>query len=162
MPLAAAARHRRSAVYRHLLVPTDGTAVAMRAAKTAIRLAAGFDARITAVHVMPPFSEQAAREVRRAVGATMTREAYRTLMARRGNAALGRIAAQAKAARVPFEQVLLTGREPSDGIVEAARDNGCDLIVMGSNARVGIERLFLGSVATEVLTHSKTPVLVCR
>ena len=71
-------------------------------------------------------------------------------------------AAQARALKVPCEEVLLTSGEPWEGIVDAARDNACDLIVMASNSRVGLERLFLGSVATEVLTHSRTPVLVCR
>jgi nucleotide-binding universal stress UspA family protein len=149
-------------IYRHILVPTDGSAISERAAKTAARLARGFGARITAVHVMEPFSERAARAIQAFAPGKMTHGEYRRVAEKRGNAALKKVAAQAKAAEVPCEQVLVTGNEPWEGIVDAARDSACDLIVMASHSRVGLERLLLGSVATEVLTHSKTPVLVCR
>ena len=50
----------------------------------------------------------------------------------------------------------------ADGIIKAAQDKGCDLIVMASHSRRGIGRLLLGSVALAVLTHSKIPVTICR
>ena len=51
---------------------------------------------------------------------------------------------------------------PAEGIIAAAKEHGCDLIVMASHGRRGIAGLLLGSETTKVLTHSKTPVLVCR
>ena len=51
---------------------------------------------------------------------------------------------------------------PSGGLLEAAGNVGCDLIVMASHGRRGVAKLLLGSQATEVLTHSPVPVLVCR
>ena len=149
-------------MYHHILVPTDGSAIAEAAAGTAAQLARGFDARITAVHVIAPFSQRAAREIAGSAPGALTADEYRRLTEKRGNAALRKVAARAAALKVPCEEVLLTSDEPWAGIVDAARDNACDLIVMASNSRVGLERLFLGSVATEVLTHSRTPVLVCR
>ena len=149
-------------MYHHILVPTDGSPISLKAAGTAAQLARGFKAKITAVHVIAPFTQRAARQVRAPTDCAMTADEYRHLTEKRGNAALKKIAAQAGEAGVAFEAVLLTNDEPWEGIVEAARDHACDLIVMASNSRVGIERLFLGSVATEVLTHSMTPVLVCR
>lgn len=148
-------------MYRHILVPTDGSTLAEAAAGTAAQLAKGLNARITAVHVIAPFSTRSAREIAGTAPGAMTADEYRSLTEKRGNAALGKVAAQARALKVPFEKVLLTSGDTWEGIVDAARDNACDLIVMGSHGRVGIERLFLGSVATEVLTHASTPVLVC-
>ena len=51
---------------------------------------------------------------------------------------------------------------PSEGILETANKNGCDLIVMASHGRRGLGRLLLGSVATKVVVHSTVPVLICR
>jgi nucleotide-binding universal stress UspA family protein len=53
-------------------------------------------------------------------------------------------------------------RFPAEGIVDCAKDKGCDLIVMASHGRRGISKLLLGSETTRVLTHSSVPVLVCR
>jgi nucleotide-binding universal stress UspA family protein len=53
-------------------------------------------------------------------------------------------------------------RFPADGILETAEQSGCDLIVMGSHGRRGLAKFLLGSQATEVLTRSKVPVLICR
>jgi nucleotide-binding universal stress UspA family protein len=75
---------------------------------------------------------------------------------------LRKVTARARRARVPVESLVLVNEAPAEAIVDAAREHGCDLIVMATSNRVGLERLFLGSVATEVLAHSSTPVLVCR
>ena len=51
---------------------------------------------------------------------------------------------------------------PAEGILEAATNIGADLIVMASHGRRGLAKFLLGSQATEVLTHSTVPVLICR
>jgi len=51
---------------------------------------------------------------------------------------------------------------PYEGIIDAARTKGCDLIFMASHGRKGVAALVLGSETTKVLTHSKIPTLVCR
>jgi nucleotide-binding universal stress UspA family protein len=51
---------------------------------------------------------------------------------------------------------------PAEGILETAKNDGADLIVMASHGRSGVQRLLLGSQANKVVTHSKVPVLVCR
>ena len=53
-------------------------------------------------------------------------------------------------------------RYTADGILEAAAQRGCDLIVMASHGRRGLRRLVLGSIANEVVTQSTVPVLICR
>ena len=51
---------------------------------------------------------------------------------------------------------------PYETIIAVAKDRGCDLIVMASHGRSGLAAVLLGSVTTKVLTHTATPVLVCR
>jgi nucleotide-binding universal stress UspA family protein len=53
-------------------------------------------------------------------------------------------------------------RFAADGIMESAAEKGCDLIVMASHGRRGLQRLLLGSVANEVVTGSTVPVLIIR
>jgi nucleotide-binding universal stress UspA family protein len=53
-------------------------------------------------------------------------------------------------------------RHPAEGILAAAQEKGCDLIVMGSHGRRGLSRMVLGSKANEVMTHSTIPVLIVR
>ena len=50
----------------------------------------------------------------------------------------------------------------AESIVEAAKKHDCDLIVMASHGRKGLQRLLLGSETQHVLTHSPVPVLVLR
>ncbi|HET8689549.1 MAG TPA: universal stress protein, partial [Methanosarcina sp.] len=67
----------------------------------------------------------------------------------------------AKAADVEVESVILEGH-PAEKIVEFAEQNGIEIIVMGTLGRTGLDRFLLGSVAENVVRHSKTPVLVVR
>ena len=75
---------------------------------------------------------------------------------------LGHVRRSAAAAGVPCSCRCAEGAFPYVEIIEAARRNRCDLIVMASHGRRGISRLLLGSVTSKVLAHSKIPVLVCR
>ena len=66
------------------------------------------------------------------------------------------------AEKVRCETLFVTNDQPWNAIVRTARSKKCDLIVMASHGRRGLAGLLLGSETTKVLTHSKTPVLVCR
>jgi nucleotide-binding universal stress UspA family protein len=68
----------------------------------------------------------------------------------------------AKSQGVTCELIHLRDQHPAEGIIATAKDKGCDLIVMASHGRRGIDRLLLGSRANEVLTHSKVPALIVR
>jgi nucleotide-binding universal stress UspA family protein len=65
-------------------------------------------------------------------------------------------------APVALEVRLVEEVTAANGIVQTAKDEGADLIVMGSHGRTGIARLMLGSVATKVVAESSVPVLVSR
>jgi nucleotide-binding universal stress UspA family protein len=75
---------------------------------------------------------------------------------------LAAAAALAAKQNVECETVHVGEMRPAEAIVEVAKERGCDLIVMASHGRRGLERLFLGSQTIEVLTFSKIPVLVVR
>jgi nucleotide-binding universal stress UspA family protein len=150
-------------MYRHILVPTDGSEVSIRAEKAAIEMAKKFGARITVAHVIAPFSPHAALgEIRAAGTQPLTKEEYEKAAQERGTAAAHRVVTRAQHAKVAADAVLETDDSPGDAIVRIANQSHCDLIVMASHSRVGIERVFIGSVASEVLTGTKTPVLVCH
>ena len=149
-------------MYRHILVPTDGSLVSARAEKAAVEMAKKLRARITVAHVMEPWSAFKPGEVRGAGTQPLSREEYEKLSLKRANNAARRVLARAKRAKVPAKAVLDTDDSPADALVRIAANEGCDLIVMASNSRAGIERIFLGSVASEVLSRTKTPVLVCH
>ena len=148
-------------MYTHILVPTDGTPLSMKAVKTAATLAARLKARITTLYVKEPFippSGEAAivlsnPEIRARCEKAMTEQAAAAL--RKAEAAVAR-------AKVKCEPISLEDPHPWEGIIRAAREQRCDLIVMASHGRRGLEGLLLGSETQKVLTHSKTPVLVCR
>ena len=153
---------RRKRSYRHILVPTDGSERSARAEKAANGLARDCNARITTVHVVAPYSPAAVTDVSGVRPRPLTAVEYQRLAEGRGRKVLRRVTARARRARVPVESALLVSAAPAEAIVDAARERGCDLIVMATSNRVGLERLFLGSVATEVLVHSATPILICR
>jgi nucleotide-binding universal stress UspA family protein len=75
---------------------------------------------------------------------------------------LNGVAEEARLAGVTCETLYLEKDHPYEAIIEAAKQRGCDLIVMASHGRTGIAAVVLGSVTTKVLTHTKIPVLVCH
>ncbi len=147
-------------MFRHILVPTDGSARSRRAAELAFALARANHARVTAFHVLP---EPAALGVIDAIPTyPQSPAAYRRAAEAAARRILERVAARAREVRVPCHTDFARAAAPWKAIVSAARAKRCDLIVMGSHARRGIEAAVVGSETRGVLTHSKTPVLVCR
>lgn len=149
-------------MYRHILVPTDGSTLSLKAAKAAAGLAAGLGARITAVFVVEPFEPHWAGEIRALAPDPISAKEYEKLGRQRGEAALEKVAAYAGKSGIACARLLLSDAQPWKAIVKAAQSKKCDLIVMSSHGRRGLEGLLLGSQTSKVLTHSKVPVLVCR
>lgn len=147
-------------MYKHILVPTDGSKLSLKAAKQAARLAKTFKAKITAVHVIAPYMPRSGAE-----GYYNLRdlsERYRKTSEANATEALDKVEAAATSTQVRCDKVFLTNDRPWDAIIKTARAKKCDLIVMASHGRSGLAGLLLGSETHKVLTHSKTPVLVCR
>ena len=149
-------------MYRHILVPTDGSPLSLKAAKEAAKLAKTQKAKVTAYYAIAPFVTPVMGEALIVAPEIFSEKEYVKRMQKVANAALTKVEAEAKKAGVAFEGASAFADEPWRGIIDAAKANECDLIVMASHGRRGLEGLLLGSETLKVLTHSKTPVLVCR
>ena len=145
-------------MYKHILLPTDGSELSERAAQAGVRLAKSIGAQITAVHATPLFypSELHART---APQDALEHEKLSKDNARRALDAIERIARDAD---VAFTAVHRASERPWEVIIDVAHERGCDLIFMASHGRRGISALLIGSETNKVLTHSKLPVLVSR
>lgn len=148
--------------YKHILVPTDGSKLSLKAAKEAAAIAKGLKAKVTTLYVIPPWSPPMAAEGAALYHYTFNEKEYRKVTETEAGKALARAAAPLDAARVANDKLFVTNDQPWEGIVRAARSKKCDLIVMASHGRSGLAGILLGSETQKVLTHSKTPVLVCR
>jgi nucleotide-binding universal stress UspA family protein len=145
-------------VFKHILLPTDGTPATHAAIDACLRFARETGASVTALHVMPAlhiFTYEPG--VTESVRQTVMKD--RELHAKKY---LDDVAQRAAAAGVPCQAMLVTSDFPHDAIIEAARARQCDLIAMASHGRAGIKGLLLGSETQKVLTHSAIPVLVWR
>jgi nucleotide-binding universal stress UspA family protein len=148
-------------MYKHMLVPTDGSKLSEKAIKIAARFAAASGARITAIYVVPEgvptlFSGE------KLYGSGVLGRQYRALVKSEANKALAVVEIEAEIAGVPYASVRAVAESPWRAILRAARSRHCDLIVMASHGRSGVKALALGSQTTRILAHSKIPVLVCR
>jgi nucleotide-binding universal stress UspA family protein len=146
-------------MFKRILIPTDGSPLATKAAKAGIALAKAVGARVVgcsvAEVVQPVFG------ARGMVSRQMIDEFNRNNRdaGQRHVDAIGRIAARLG---VPFTPVVSTDHPPHEGIAKVAKKHRCDVIVMGTHGRSGLNKLVMGSVAQKVLTHSALPVLVYR
>jgi nucleotide-binding universal stress UspA family protein len=140
--------------YERILVPTDGSEETRRAVEHAIDLADEHGATVHALYVVnsASFSSLPMESSWESVAAMMNEE---------GAAALDQVESIAEAHDVPVERALVDG-SPSREIVRYAEDEDCDLVVMGTHGRGGIDRLLLGSVAEKVVRSSSVPVLTVR
>lgn len=145
-------------MYKHLLIATDGSELATRAVAQGLALAKALAAKVTVVTVTEPWTAVVAGEM----VAAFPVDEYEKGCAANAARILGAAAEMSRTAGVTCETLHVKERFPAEGIIEAAKTGGCDLIVMASHGRRGIGRLLLGSQAISVLTHSALPVLICR
>lgn len=144
-------------MFKHILVPTDGSPMSEAAVASAILFAKSVDARITGLSVVPPL--QLSGESEMVVG---NREQAEKIALDRARQHLEVIATSAQKAGVICDFVVEKSLHPWEAIIEAAAKRSCDLILMASHGRRGIKGLLLGSETQKVLTHTKIPVLVFR
>jgi nucleotide-binding universal stress UspA family protein len=148
-------------MYRHVLIPTDGSELAHRAVSHGLSLAKAVGAKVTALIVEASFDVYRLPSSRTNLISGAFAE-YAEQAKAHAAKVLDGVASEAKAAGVACETVQITHDHPYEAIVATAKEKGCDLIVMASHGRAGIAAVVLGSVTTKVLTHTKIPVLVCH
>jgi len=147
-------------MYRHILVPTDGSPLSARAIKEAIKFAKSSGAKITGFYAaaeyrlpvygdyIPPRSLNIKEFERQAKEVAIKHLAV--------------IEKAAHAAGVRCKSAYVVNDRPAEAIVQAVKKHKCDLIFMASHGRRGLQGLLLGSETMKVLTHTKIPVLVHR
>ena len=139
-------------MYRHILIPTDGSELAERAVTHGFSLAKFVGAKVTVV-----IAEEQVVSWSGAAGAFLR---YTEHIKKRATSVLDRVANAAKQAGVACDTIQLQDVQPYEGII-ATLTRGCDLIVMASHGCSGLSAIVLGSVTNKVLTYSKVPVLGC-
>lgn len=147
-------------MYSHFLIPTDGTDLSHQAVEKGVAFAAEQKAKVTLLYVQPDFSVPLGSES--VMLAPETREDYVRASQLQAQKILEKAAAVAAHAGIKAQTQTTVSNEPYEVIIETAATEGCDLIFMASHGRRGLSGLLLGSVTQKVLTHCKTPVLVCR
>jgi nucleotide-binding universal stress UspA family protein len=148
-------------MFKHILIPIDGSEVSRRAAEVAVEFARLAQARLTALHVAPAYRPKVLEEQ----GASpdfVTPAEYAERERRNAAPYFSHVTDLASKLQVPSDAHSVLSDDPAEAIVEAAKRYGCDVIVMGSHGRTGIRGMLLGSVAQKVLTAGTVPVLVTR
>jgi nucleotide-binding universal stress UspA family protein len=141
-------------MYDQILVPTDGSSGVERAVEHAVSLAAIHDATVHALYVVNTASYSS-------MPMETSWEHVRDMLSDEGERAIERVRELADGEDVPVKTVVVDG-SPSKEIVQYAEREDCDLVVMGTHGRGGIDRLLLGSVAERVVRASEVPVLTVR
>ncbi|HEX4883660.1 MAG TPA: universal stress protein [Casimicrobiaceae bacterium] len=147
-------------MFRHILVPTDGSPAAARAAAAAVLLAKATGAKVTGFFAAPPATPIVFDEFLPA--GYMPPDEHADMIDRMARKYLGVIEKLAAEAGVPCEVAHVTSDFPADAILEAAAQRKCDLICLAPHAHRGLTTFLLGSQTQKVLAHAKIPVLVYR
>jgi nucleotide-binding universal stress UspA family protein len=143
-------------MFKSILLPIDGSDLSDKATATAVQFAQLNHAGIVAVTVVQPMPLAPLGDGSVVVDSGQ----YATDMQAAARSHIDKVAGAASAAGIPFQGVITTSTSASDEIVEAAKKFNCDIIVMASHGRTGLEKLFLGSETQKVIDHTKLPVLV--
>ncbi|NPC56993.1 universal stress protein [Caenimonas soli] len=146
-------------MFSNILLATDGSPASTRAAQLAVELARTCGARLTALYVIDPYPYLGIGESN-----PLGFQAYMSSAYEHAAQAHAKVAAlcnkEGKAIELRWRRA--EDVHASDGILQAAREEGADLIVVGSHGRTGIRRMLLGSIAAKVVSQSPVPVLVAR
>jgi nucleotide-binding universal stress UspA family protein len=145
-------------MFKHILLPTDGSRQSEIAVFNGIELARQHGARVTAIHVMPEFHLLSYR----AAAIDESHDHFAQDAQAHAQRHLDFVRRTAAEAKVECSTVAELSDHPHDAICKAAHRLGCDLIVMASHGKRSLARLLLGSETQRVLAHSEVPVLVWR
>ena len=146
-------------MFRHILMPTDGSEHSERAVERGIELAKLCAAKVTGIHVVPDYRWLVASDGAMNAAIEEKAEAEELQYAARF---LAFVEKTAEAARVPCDTVVAINAHPYDAIVNTANERGCDLIVMTARYRKGLAALIMRSEASRVLHRASIPVLTFR
>jgi nucleotide-binding universal stress UspA family protein len=144
-------------MFKHILLATDGSPASTHAAQLAVELARACSARLTALYVIDPYPYLGVGEAN-----PLGFQAYMSSAYDHAAQAHAKVAALCAKEGKPVELQWRRAEDmhASDGILQAAKEEHCDLIVVGTHGRTGFKRMLLGSIAAKVVSQSPVPVLV--
>ena len=145
-------------MFKHILLPTDGSELSEAAIQKGVQFAKSIKAEVTGFHVILPFHVFTTQTKM----LEDTKEQYERESKVQAEQFLSVIKKAAEKAGVSCDTDYVTSNHPYEMIINAAEKKGCDLIMMASHGRRGVQGLLIGSETQKVLTHTKIPVLVFR
>lgn len=144
-------------MFKRILIPTDGSDISAKAAQAALGLAKLHGAQVYAISVKEPFPYSAISEMQ-----PVPPQEFYDAQERIAAARVKAVVEAAKAAGVVCTGHTVEALHAWEAILDHAKTQQCDLIVMASHGRRGVAALLLGSETSRVLTHSTVPVLVVK
>ncbi len=148
-------------MYKKILISTDGSKFGSKAVTHGVNLAKSVGASVTIITTTEMWSAiDMAKAVRS--GNNNPIDAYEQAAAQVAKKILTAAEAVAAKAGVKADTVHISDKHPADAIIKTAESKKSNLIIVGSHGRRGIEKVLMGSVAYEVITHSNIPVLVVK
>jgi nucleotide-binding universal stress UspA family protein len=148
-------------MYRHILIPTDGSETADKAVAAGTEYASEAGAKVVFFIAMPQYQLPRESEVMARHYVTPVCE-YEEEAGAKARKILDKAAAAAKALKVDFDTEYAFSDRPYEAIIAAAKKHGCDAIFIGSHGRSGLAALWHGSQTRDLLTHCDIPTLVYR
>ncbi len=144
-------------MFKHILVPVDGSPTAGQAIDKAVAIAGAFQSAVTVIYVIDPYAFTG-------VGADFAygQAEYLSAATAQADQAISAARQVFEAHGMVVQGSVVEGHSVYQAILEAAESINADLIVMGSHGRRGLEKLVLGSVTAQVLSHAHLSVLVVR
>lgn len=143
-------------MFKHILIPTDGSELSHRAVSKGVQFAQEIGARVTGLTVTEPYHYLGYGAMQMAE----TAQRYQNDARAHAERNLQQIQEAADTLGVPCDVLINSSDHPYQEIVRTAESQGCDVIFMASHGRHGIGALLMGSETQKVLTHTKIPVLV--
>jgi nucleotide-binding universal stress UspA family protein len=144
-------------MYKRILISTDGSDISLKAAQSAIALARTCGAELFAISAKEPFPYSAISEMQ-----PVPPQEFFDAQERIANDRVKAVVNAAGTAGVTCHAHTIEALHPWEAILDHAKSQGCDLVVMASHGRSGLSALLLGSETQKVLTHSSIPVLVIK
>ncbi|MCE1250978.1 MAG: universal stress protein [Comamonadaceae bacterium] len=147
-------------MYQHILIATDGSELSDKAVAHGLALAALGGAKVSALKVVPNYPRNYFEGGLPIEASDIARveQQWRS----EAEALVDKVKTQGAGQGVVVQALIVQSDLVAEAIIESAKTHGCDLIVMASHGRRGLQRLLLGSETQHVLTHSHVPVLVLR
>ena len=145
-------------MFKHVLIPTDGSRLSMKAVESGVAFAKSLGAKVTVVTVIEP-SGVVGTDSRRVAE---TRKAYEEHVRENAERELKDAERTARKKGVSCTTILQEDDKPYQAIIDTATRKRCDVIAMGSHGRSGVAAIVLGSVTSKVLAYSRIPILVYR